>query len=314
MTNSGDFFLTSLSSFLPDEQLLVNQSLKPFTSFGSGGIAGVLVKLNNIGELTQLIKTCEQFKKKWLIIGKGSNTIFSDNVLKAVLVTFQGEFKKIELIEPTIVKAGTAVSNEKMAAFAHKNNLSGIEFMSTIPGSIGGAVFMNAGAHGTEIKDILHSVEVLDDQHTALSLYPKQLDFSYRHSIFHCESWSIISASFKLVSDEMEKIKEKEMLLKQGRKKSQPIDKRTWGSVFKNPEGLFAGKLIEECNLKGKGHGKAKISEKHANFIENIHQSATFTDAVMTIKMAKDAVKNKYGIELIEEVRIYNDDGDLINI
>ncbi len=286
------------------EPPLFNQPMAPKTSIKVGGPVDYLITTRNTSELLFTLKILNLFNIPWFLLGKGSNLLIKDEGFPGAAVLLKGEFQKIVLKNDHQIIAGAGVTNKKLTKFARENGLSGIEFLSTIPGTVGGAVYMNAGAYGKSIKDVVSNVEYCDKNGNTTSLPKPELGFSYRRSFFTDRSDIILTSCFELVHDNSEDIKRREMVMIQKRKETQPIDKHTWGSVFLNPPNHSAGQLIDSCDLKGKGSGKARISPKHANFIENTG-GATFQDLMKTIELARIMVFNKYGIKLEMEGRIY---------
>ncbi|KAK3604169.1 hypothetical protein CHS0354_001976 [Potamilus streckersoni] len=286
--------------------------LKPYTSFKLGGPADAVCFPSDITELNALLHTLKANEIRFLFLGKGSNTIFTEAGFRGCVIIPSGSFKEISVSEPNIIKAGTGVMNMELSAFARKAGMGGAAFLSTIPGTVGGAVFMNAGAYGREVCDILVKSDCLDTvSGQIISLSAEEHVFSYRCSIFHERSLAVLFAYFRTQPAATEEILADEQRMKLQRRTNQPINRLTWGSVFKNPEGNSAGKLIEACGLKGKGFGSAVISPKHANFIENTDGNAAFADTLRTVQLAQPRVKDKFGISLSPEVRIY-DEHDLV--
>jgi len=281
---------------------LQNQLLAPKTSIRVGGPADVVITISNEIELINVWTLMNREKIPWFVLGKGTNLLVKDRGFPGAAVVLKGSFLEIEYRDNQLI-AGAGATSKKLSEFAKQNNLSGIEFLSTIPGTVGGAVTMNAGAHGSQMKDIIEWVRFLNHDGNIEILKKNQLGFSYRHSFFSDISSIILKAGFVLKNDKLENIADREEKMRQERKKTQPVGKHTWGSVFVNPPNHSAGQLIESCNLKGRGFGKAIISPKHANFIENTG-GATFEDLMKTIELAKTMVFNKYNILLKMEGKI----------
>ena len=294
------------------ESPLFEQDLSKHTSFKSGGKAWVLVKVSSVVELQQFIALAHQHSFFYLLIGRGSNVLFTDLGFHGVIVLLGHDFKEITINENKI-EAFAGVHNRKVAQLAAHHGLKGAEFLATIPGSVGGSLYMNAGAHLMEMHDITESIQVLDNTGKLIVLDNNQLEFGYRKSIFMRENLSIVSCIFKLEKGDKQLIKEKIATLTQKRKDSQPIHRLTWGSVFKNPPNQKAGYLIEQCGLRGRGYGDVKVSQMHANFIEN-HGDAQFCDIRKTILLIMDKVKKKFQVDLELEVRIYDHCGNLLKL
>lgn len=279
-------------------------SLSTLTTYKTGGIAKLVVYPNNINNLKQLLKLIHKHNIKYFILGKGSNTLFSDKEFNGVIIKLDKlnnfEIKGTEIY----VESGMILS--KLVQASIKNELTGLEFAIGIPGTIGGAIYMNAGAYGNNMSNIVKSVIVLDEKLQIEEIPLEKLKFDYRYSIFQANKNLIcVAANIKLEHGNHDEIasKIKENLLK--RKNSQPLEYPSAGSVFRNPEGNYAGKIIEELGLKGKNIGGAEISTKHANFIIN-KNNASSSDILNLIKLVQKEVKDKYKIDLKLEQQLVN--------
>ncbi len=278
-------------------------SMSDYTSFKTGGNASLLVSPNSADSLSELIKYCTSLGVKPLIIGNGSNTIISDNGIDNVVIHIDEGFKHIEYCGGGIVKCGAGVSLAKLCSFALEYELSGLEFAFGIPGSVGGAAFMNAGAYGGEMKDVVMLCNHIEPTGEKGSLSGNMLDYGYRKSAYRDNGCVITSVVFKLEKGEPDAIKYKMDSFLERRKAKQPLDYPSAGSVFKRPEGYFAGALIQECGLKGKTIGGAQVSEKHAGFIINIGNAKT-KDITDLIEYVQKTVKEEKGVLLEKEVRV----------
>lgn len=279
-------------------------SLSTLTTYKTGGIAKLVVYPNNINNLKQLLKLIHKHNIKYFILGKGSNTLFSDKEFNGVIIKLDKlnnfEIKGTEIY----VESGMILS--KLVQASVKNELTGLEFAIGIPGTIGGAIYMNAGAYGSKMSNIVKSVIVLDEKLQIEEIPLEKLKFDYRYSIFQANKNLIcVAANIKLEHGNHDEIdsKIKENLLK--RKNSQPLEYPSAGSVFRNPEGNYAGKIIEELGLKGKNIGGAEISTKHANFIIN-KNNASSSDILNLIKLVQKEVKDEYKIDLKLEQQLVN--------
>ena len=261
--------------------VLVNASLSKYTTYKVGGIAKVLVYPKNTEKLIELMQLLRKNQIKHFILGNGSNVLFSDNTYDGVIIKLDN-FNEIEFNETTI-KVGAGYSLIKLAMEAVKHDLAGLEFASGIPGTVGGAIFMNAGAYNSNMAHVVSSVDILTDKLKVITLSNEEMEFAYRESILQ-----LIMKDRKLQ-----------------RKRTQPLEFPSAGSVFRNPTGMFAGKIIEDLNLKGYQVGGAKISEKHANFIINTG-NATASDIKQIIDLVKTKVKEKYNLKLRVEQRLVN--------
>ena len=279
-------------------------SLSTLTTYKTGGIAKLVVYPNNINNLKQLLKLIHKHNIKYFILGKGSNTLFSDKEFNGVIIKLD-KLNNFEIKETEIyVESGMILS--KLVQASVKNELTGLEFAIGIPGTIGGAIYMNAGAYGNNMSNIVKSVIVLDENLQVKEIPLEKLKFDYRYSIFQANKNLIcVAANIKLEHGNHDEIASeiKENLLK--RKNSQPLEYPSAGSVFRNPEGNYAGKIIEELGLKGKNIGGAEISTKHANFIIN-KNNASSSDILNLIKLVQKEVKDKYKIDLKLEQQLVN--------
>ena len=279
-------------------------SLSTLTTYKTGGIAKLVVYPNNINNLKQLLKLIHKYNIKYFILGKGSNTLFSDKEFKGVIIKLDklNNFK----IKQTEIYVESGMILSKLVQASVKNELTGLEFAIGIPGTIGGAIYMNAGAYGNNMSNIVKSVIVLNEEFQIEEIPLEKLKFDYRYSIFQDNKNLIcVAANIKLEHGNHDEIasKIKENLLK--RKNSQPLEYPSAGSVFRNPEGNYAGKIIEELDLKGKNIGGAEISTKHANFIIN-KNNASSSDILNLIKLVQKEVKDKYKIDLKLEQQLVN--------
>lgn len=281
-----------------------NEPLSRHTTFKIGGEAEMLVTVSDVQQLKAVIKACNDNEIDLFVLGKGSNLLISDQGMKGVVLTLDGEFKEISIKENKIV-CGAGVNLAKLCAFALNHSLSGLEFAYGIPGSVGGAAYMNAGAYGGEMKDVVTSVTHITKNGELVTLNKEELKLSYRHSVYKETDDIILFVTMELESGSENEIKAKMDDFLNRRKTKQPLDFPSAGSVFKRPQGNFAGTLIEQCGLKGKTIGGAQVSQKHAGFIINIGD-ATCEDVLNLVKYVQDTVKEKTGYFLEREI-IYID-------
>ena len=284
--------------------VVVNAKLSKYTTYRAGGEARLLVHPKNIEKLISLMEIIKRNNLKFFILGNGSNVLFSDRVYEGIIIKLDN-FNDIE-IRDNIIKVGAGYSLIKLANETAKLGLAGLEFAAGIPGTLGGAAFMNAGAYNQEMKNVIKSVTVLTPDLKIITLTNLEMNFNYRESFLqHNKGYICLEVVLKLKKGNSKILEEviKERKLK--RKKTQPLEYPSAGSVFRNPEGLFAGKLIEDLDLKGYQIGGAKISEKHANFIINFHD-ASASDIKQIIDVVKAKVKEKYNINLRVEQRLVN--------
>ncbi len=280
-------------------KVIPNPVMANYTTYKVGGKALAIVYPENVENLIKLLKYLKEKNIKYKILGNGSNLIFSDDLYEGVLIKLT-YFDKLD-IKDTIVTVGSGYNLVKLCMKVAKLGLAGLEFASGIPGTIGGAIFMNAGAYKSDMGYIVSEVKVLTPNLDIKTLYNKDLQFHYRSSFFQKNPGYIcLEAKLVLKKGDANAIMEVIAERKQRRLLTQPLEYPSAGSVFRNPENDFAGRLIEELGYKGKNIGGAYVSEKHANFIIN-KDNATATDVRNLIKEIKQKVKDKYNIDLIVE-------------
>ena len=293
---------------VPEDRVLRDEPMSRHTSFRIGGPAAAFVIVNNEEELAGVLAAVTATGAEHMIIGNGSNLLVSDEGYPGIMIKLGGDFESIVRDEkdPCRVKVGAAMLMSRTSAFLTENGLSGFEFASGIPGSIGGAVFMNAGAYGGEIKDVVRSVRVMDPDGTDLrTLSNEDMQFSYRHSMAEDGGIIILSAEMELTEDDPEKIAERVAELQFKRNSKQPVNYPSAGSTFKRPVGGFAAALIEQSGLKGYTVGGAQVSEKHSGFVINIG-GASCEDVLAVMRHVRETVYTDSGIQLEPEVRLIN--------
>ena len=277
--------------------------MKKYTSFKCGGNASVLVIPDCVDSLKKIIDFCNSQNTKPLIIGNGSNLLVTDNGINGVVIKIGSDISKIELLDETTIRCEAGASLKSLCMFALENSLSGLEFAYGIPGTLGGAVYMNAGAYGGEMKDVLVSTTHIDLDGNIGELFQEDLNLRYRGSAYTDNNYTIVSAVMKLKKADKKDIKEAMDDKLQKRKEKQPLEYGSAGSTFKRPTGYFAGALIEESGLKGYTVGGAQVSEKHAGFVIN-KNNATATDIINLIRDVQKIVFEKHGVMLETEVKI----------
>lgn len=282
------------------EKVLMNENMSKHTSFKTGGIADFFVEVQDVQELIYVLKLAKSLRIKTCVIGNGSNIIVKDTGFRGIIVKLN--FKHLK-IEKDKIAVGAGVPVALLSEFTYRSGISGYEFLGGIPGTVGGAVKMNAGAYGSEIKDVLLETVILDEKYNIRKLTNEEQKFEYRKSIFFEKKWIIIASTFKIQKEEKEKIKAKRKEMMEARKEKQPLDMPNAGSIFKRTENYIPAKLIDEAGLKGYTIGGAQISTKHAGFIVNTG-NATAKDIIKLIKYTKEKVKEKFGVELEQEVII----------
>ncbi len=286
---------------LPESVCRLDEDMKKHTTVKTGGRADLLIEPGNIEELRTLIQYIAREGIPYIVIGQGSNIIVSDQGLRQVVIKM-GERLSRCAIEDQKLEAAAGALLADVAQQAQQSGLAGLEFACGIPGSIGGAVFMNAGAYGAEIKDVLTEVLVLTPDGQFRVRQSAELALGYRSSIMQKNGDIILSATFKLRQADKNDIKNTMAELQRKREQSQPLEYPSAGSVFKRPAGYFTGKLIEESNLKGYRIGGAQVSLKHAGFIVNTGDAST-SDIRELIAHIQREVKSRFGVDLETEVR-----------
>lgn len=258
-----------------------------------------LIFPKDIEELKEILKIIKENNYKYYILGNGSNVIFNCDYYDGLIIKLD-RFNKVN-IDNNIITSECGVSLMKLSNMAIKENLSGLEFAYGIPGLVGASVAMNAGAYKEELSDILVSVKLLDKDLNVIEMKTEELNFSYRNSILkNNKDYIVLECTFKLVEGNKEEMMEKVNKRREKRLLTQPLEFPSAGSVFRNPEGMFAGELIEKCNLKGYNINGAEVSEKHANFIIN-KGGAKGEDIVKLIEIIKDKVKEEFNVDLYLE-------------
>ena len=277
--------------------------MSKYTTFRIGGNASVMLTPTTDEQLASIIKKCKKDNIKPFIIGNGSNMLISDKGLDTVVINMCRPDPKIELVNGDTVVCDAGATMSKVCNFALENGLTGLEFAFGIPGSAGGAAYMNAGAYGGEMKDVLVECRHIDSDGNFGSLKGEELGLAYRTSAYEHNGYIITTLVMKLSKGNKDEIRAKMQELLQRRKDKQPLEYPSAGSTFKRPEGYFAGALIEECGLKGYSVGGAQVSEKHAGFVIN-KGDASAKDVLDLIKYIQDKVLSEKGVMLEPEVRL----------
>ena len=289
------------NDILSDNRIKTYEPLKKHTSFKIGGPADYFVSVNNIEELQKVIAAAKENKIDFFLLGNGSNILVSDKGFRGVVINLDGEFNEAK-VEGNTIKAGAGITLSQLAGIAMKASLTGLEFASGIPGTLGGALFMNAGAYGGEMSQVVTDVSLLDlSEGKVISLSGEEMHFGYRHSILKEKEYIALGCEMNLASGDSETIGNYMRELAQKRKEKQPLEFPSAGSTFKRPEGYFAGKLIEDAGLGGFSVGGAQVSEKHKGFVIN-KGDATAADVKSLIEHVIKTVKEKDGVTLEPEV------------
>lgn len=273
------------------------------TTFKIGGNARLVVYPKNEEEISEFVKCAKAENVRLIAIGNGSNLLVDDGGIDACVLILGEPFAEIKLIDDETIYAKAGAKLITLCRFAYENSLSGLEFAYGIPGSAGGAAFMNAGAYGGEMKDVLYKCEHIDSNGNVGALEGEELALSYRHSAYYDNGSIITGLYLKLKKGDKAEIKAKMDDLIGRRRAKQPLEFPSAGSTFKRPEGYFAGALIEQCGLKGKSVGGAQVSEKHAGFVIN-KGNATCSDVLNLCKACSDKVFEETGVKLEMEIRV----------
>lgn len=297
--------LSSITEIVGAGNVLMDEQMKCHTTFRVGGPADFFVKPQNERQLAGVIRYLDEYKIPFFILGNGSNLLVSDSGYRGVIIALSEGFDDISVSGNFIfTQAGAMLS--RVSAFARDNSLTGMEFASGIPGSIGGAVFMNAGAYGGEMKDIVDTVTVMDYSGNIFVLKNSDMDFGYRHSVVEEKKLIVLSTVLRLSKGDRSVITGRMKELGESRISKQPLEYPSAGSTFKRPEGYFAGKLIMDAGLRGKSIGGAQVAEKHCGFIIN-KGGATAKDIAQLIRYVQNEVKCMFGVSIEPEVRFLGD-------
>lgn len=294
-------FLHDLQKIDSNIKFLLNEPMKNHTSFKIGGAADILLLPRDGMQLAQIIQLSKYYNIPYFVMGNGTNLLVSDKGIRGLTIKTHNAITHIR-VEETYIKAGCGVLLSKLANIALKHSLSGMEFASGIPGTLGGAIVMNAGAYGGEMKDIVAETQYIDEDGSIKSVKNEQHEFDYRTSMFQGTKKIIIESTLKLQHGDAHKIKQFMDDLNNRRKEKQPLDMPSAGSAFRRPNGYYAGKLIQDSGLRGYTIGGAQVSEKHCGFIVN-KGNATAKDVLELIHYIQDTVKKNFNVELNPEIK-----------
>lgn len=300
--------IEKLKGIIPADQVLEDEPMSRHTSFRIGGPAAAFVTVCDEEQLSAVLSAVTAAGAEHMVIGNGSNLLVSDEGYPGIMIKLGGSFEEIEqdADDPCRARAGAAALMSRVSAFLTAHGLSGFEFASGIPGSMGGAVFMNAGAYGGEIKDVVRAVRTMDpDGSNARYVSGEDMQFSYRHSMAEDEGVLILFAEMELTPDDPAAIEERVAELQAKRNSKQPVNYPSAGSTFKRPVGGYAAALIEQSGLKGFRVGGAEVSEKHSGFVINTG-GATCEDVLAVMRHVREKVLEDSGITLEPEVRLIN--------
>ena len=301
--------MISYSEYFPKgkfKDIRFDEPLKLHTSFKVGGPADVMIIPSTEEELIQAVKICRENDIKYFIMGNGSNLLVRDTGIRGVVIKINEGFDNVQVVGTKIMAQAGALLTA-VSKLALRNSLQGMEFASGIPGTIGGAITMNAGAYGGEMKDIVRSVRVMTTDNQVLQLSNREMNFEYRNSRVKDQDLIVLSVEFELELGELENIEEKMRELTFQRTSKQPLELPSGGSTFKRPEGYFAGKLIDDSGLRGLRHGDAQVSEKHCGFVVNRGET-TYKEVMELVGVIQKTVMDKFGVELEMEIKRVGDD------
>lgn len=294
-------FLNELKKIVEPSLLKEMEPMKLHTTFRVGGPADVLVT-PDLACLKAVVALCRQYEEPFYIVGNGSNLLVGDKGVRGVVIVIAGQLGEI-CCDGEVITAGAGATLGQIAGRAAEAGLSGMEFAAGIPGTVGGAVVMNAGAYGGEMKDIVTSVLVLDKEGNEKELSLEELDLGYRHSCIIEKEYIVLKVVLKLTKGETSEIRAKMAELREQRVSKQPLEYPSAGSTFKRPEGYFAGKLIMDAGLRGYQVGGAQVAEKHCGFVIN-KENATAEDIVTLMQNVSDKVEEQFGVKLEPEVKL----------
>ncbi|CEQ18863.1 UDP-N-acetylmuramate dehydrogenase [Paraclostridium sordellii] len=301
-----EFIYKNLLNILDKEGIYLNEPMKNHISFKVGGPADFLLKPKTEDEIKRLIEFLKNENIPYIVVGNGSNLLVKDGGIRGVVIKIADNFNKFEIEDTKVVAQSGALLSFMGKAILNKS-LTGFEFAAGIPGTLGGAIAMNAGAYGGEMKDIVKSVRLMDSKGNIIELSNKEMEFEYRRSLISKSDYIVLSAIMELKEGNFDEIKGYMKELTKSRVTKQPLNLPSAGSTFKRPEGHFAAKLIEDSGLKGLTLGGARVSEKHSGFVVNIGD-AKAKDIIELINVVKSTVYSKFGVMLEEEVKILGDE------
>lgn len=285
-----------------EENVHTDEPMSRHTTFRIGGNADYFVKPGNADEVAAVIAVCREYSIPYFILGNGSNLLVSDDGYRGMIINIMDNMDSVT-VDGRIITAQAGALLVRVSVMARDNALTGLEFASGIPGTIGGAVYMNAGAYGGEMKNVVKTVRAIDGYGRIYELDSEKMDFSYRHSIVEERKLIVLEVTLKLEHGSREAIDDRMKELAEARRSKQPLEYPSAGSTFKRPEGYFAGKLIMDAGLRGYSVGGAQVAEKHCGFVIN-KGGATASDVVELIRDVQHDVDDKFGVTLEPEVKM----------
>ena len=295
-----------LREIVGEEHVQENISLAGYTTFRIGGPADVLVQAGEEEQLERVLAWCRESGRPWILLGRGSNVLVDDAGFRGTVILLDGTLAQIE-VRGDQITAGAGASLARIARTALEHELTGVEYAAGIPGTLGGAVYMNAGAYGGEIGRTVSSIRYLDKEGIH-EIGPEEAGFEYRSSRFMRENAIVLGAEMTLQPGDRQVIMDRMQELAEQRKSKQPLEYPSAGSMFKRPEGFFAGKLIQDAGLAGYSVGGAQVSEKHCGFVIN-RGNATAEDVRELVRQVADRVEQTFGVRLEPEVRYLSQEG-----
>lgn len=285
-----------------EENVHTDEPMSRHTTFRIGGNADYFVKPGNADEVAAVIVVCREYNIPYFILGNGSNLLVSDDGYRGMIINIMDNMDSVT-VDGRIITAQAGAMLVRVSVMARDNALTGLEFASGIPGTIGGAVYMNAGAYGGEMKNVVKTVRAIDEYGRIYELDSEKMDFSYRHSIVEERNLIVLEVTLELEHGSREAIDDRMKELAEARRSKQPLEYPSAGSTFKRPEGYFAGKLIMDAGLRGYSVGGAQVAEKHCGFVIN-KGGATASDVVELIRDVQHDVDDKFGVTLEPEVKM----------
>lgn len=291
-----------LAKIVDAANVKVDEPMRCHTSFRIGGPADILVIPQDIAQVKAVLEVCRVEKVPFFVIGKGTNLLVRDHGIRGVVVKISENLRRCT-VEGNVIEAEAGLLLSDIAQVALENELSGLEFASGIPGTLGGAVCMNAGAYGGEMKDVVESTQYLDQELTCRTIHGSEHRFGYRQSIIQAQGGIVLKSRILLRKGKYSEIKALMDELDYKRKDKQPLELPSAGSIFRRPEGYYTGKLVEDCGLRGFRLGGAQVSEKHCGFIVNTGD-ASAADVINLIRHVQKTVKDAFGVELQTEVKV----------
>lgn len=297
--------LNSIREITGEKNASADEVMSAHTTFRVGGPADYFASPSDADQVAGLIELCRECEIPYFVLGNGSNLLVSDVGYRGMIINIMDNMNGIT-VDGDVITAQAGAKLVRVSRLARDNSLTGLEFASGIPGTIGGAVYMNAGAYGGEMKDVVTSVKVMDADGHIYDMSSDELDFSYRHSAVEAEGLIVLEVTMKLAAGVQQDIDDRMKELSDSRRTKQPLEYPSAGSTFKRPEGYFAGKLIMDAGLRGYSVGGAQVSEKHCGFVVN-RGGATAADVTGLIRDVQKKVMDQFGVMLEPEVKMLGD-------